>query len=95
MGDVVALPSGTAGNSSFPSNDILPAWPHPRHVTLSIESLRQVDRDIRHLDAVMARARDVATISAILSTIYGANSYAADRAARKIGDWLRTGRIPA
>jgi hypothetical protein len=41
----------------------------------------------------MARIRDVATISAILSTICGVEADAAERAARAIGAWLRTGRI--
>ena len=91
MGDVVAHPRATAGNSLSRSNDILPAWPHPRTVTISIEQARAIDRDIRHLDSVMERARDVATISTILSTIYGANGYAAEKAARAIGTWLRTG----
>jgi hypothetical protein len=91
MGDVVALPRTTAANFSSPSKCI-PAWPHPRKVTISIEQARAIDRDIRHLDAVMNRAQDVKAISMILSTICGAEALAAERAARAIGTWLRTGR---
>jgi hypothetical protein len=92
MGDVVALPWTPAANSFSPSNGILPDWPHPRTVTISIDQARAIDRDMRHLAAVMERARDLTTISTILSTTCGANTYAAEKAARKIGDWLRTGR---
>jgi hypothetical protein len=91
MGDVVALPGTPARNSFSPWNGIRPTWPHPRQVTITIEHARAIDRDIRHLDAVMERARDIATISTILSTICGAERGAAERAARAIGLWLRTG----
>jgi hypothetical protein len=53
--------------------------------------VRAIDRDIRHLDAVMSRARDVEAISTILSTICGAEVGPAERAARAIALWLRTG----
>jgi hypothetical protein len=91
MGDVVALPGATAANFCSPSKCI-PAWPHPRKVTISIEQARAIDRDIRHLDAVMNRARDVKAISTILSTTCGVEASGAERAARAIGLWLRTGR---
>jgi hypothetical protein len=87
MGAVVAFP-GTDGSSLFPSRSIFPAWPHPRSVTLPIETLRAIDRDIRHLDSVMARINDVATISTILSTTCGA-----ENAARAVGRFLRSGRV--
>jgi hypothetical protein len=99
MGDVVVLDRATAGNFFFRSSAILPAAPHPRTVTISIKQARAIDRDIRHLDAMMARTRDVAAISIILSTIYGperlskSNAYAGEKAARVIGMWLRTGQI--
>ena len=95
MGDVVALrPRQPAPNSSFLSNDILPDWPHPRRVNLTIEQARAIDRDIRHLDAVMERARDVATISMILSTTCGVDDIpSAERAARAMQRWLSSGRI--
>src|SRR5712664_3495742 len=80
MGDVVALPRTPARNSFSPWNGIRPTWPHPRQVTITIEHARAIDRDIRHLDAVMERARDIEAISTILSTICGA-----ERAARPNG----------
>ena len=92
MGDVVAL-RPPAPSSSFRSNDILPDWPHPRRVNLTIEQARAIDRDIRHLDAVMARARDVTAISMILSMTCGVEGSGAERAARAIQRWLSTGRI--
>ena len=94
MGDVVAIrPRQSAPSSSFLSNDILPDWPHPRRVNLSIEQARAIDRDIRHLDAVMERARDIATISMILSTTCGVDVVPAAHAARAMQRWLSTGRI--
>lgn len=87
MGDVVALRPGARDSSNYR----LPEWPHPRTVTITIAQARAIDRDIRHLDAVMERARDVAAISTILSTICGANVYAAEKAARAIGKWLAAG----
>lgn len=92
MGAVVAFP-GTAGSSLSLSRSILPAWPHPRSVTFSIEEVRAIDRDIRHLDAVMARINDTGRITTILWTICGAEASAADRAARAIGAYLRSGRV--
>jgi hypothetical protein len=40
---------------------------------------------------MMTRARDAAAISTILSAICGAEACAAERAARAIGLWIRTG----
>jgi hypothetical protein len=91
MGDVVALPGTAARNSFCPWNGIRPTWPHPRQVTITIEHARAIDRDIRHLDAVMARAWDTTAISTILWTICGVERDAADKAARKLAEWLRTG----
>jgi len=90
MGDVVVLDRTTA-NSSSRWNSTLPDWPHPRRVALSIEQCRAIDRDRRHLDEMTARARDARTISTILSTICGAEIGPAERAARAIALWLRTG----
>lgn len=44
---------------------------------LTIEEMRAIDRDLRHLDGVMARVRDVKTISTILSTACGTDHAAA------------------
>lgn len=93
MDNVVALRPYERASSTCSS--VLPAWPHPRTVTLSIEQARAIDRDIRHLDAVMARARDTTAISTILSTTCGTETAAAEHAARAIGKWLATGRLPA
>ena len=87
MGDVVVLRPEARVSSSYH----LPDWPHAQRLTLSIEQARAIDRDIRHLDAVMERARDVATISTILSTIYGVEAAEDERVARAIGTWLRSG----
>jgi hypothetical protein len=93
MGDVVELNPEHGVSSNFR----LPDWPHPRKVTFSIEQARAIDRDIRHLDAVMERARDMATISTIVSTICGAETaaqrMACAKAALAIGKWLSTGRF--
>jgi hypothetical protein len=88
MGAAIVFPWLTDDNSNSLSSSILPEWPHPRTITITIEHARAIDRDIWHLDSVMARARDVATISAIVSTICGAEV----RAARAIGIWLSTAR---
>jgi hypothetical protein len=53
---------------------------------------RQPWANIGHLDSVIARIRDVATISAILSAICGADIRTAELGALAIGTWLRTGR---
>jgi hypothetical protein len=91
MGNVVALRPGDPGSLNCPS---LPNWPHPRNVTLTIEQCRAIDRDRRHLDAVMERVRDVTAISTMLSTICGDrdDGITNRRAARAIGRWLATGR---
>lgn len=90
MGDVVTL---TRRGDRDSSNYRLPDWPHPRKLTLSIEQARAIDRDIRHLDAVMARARDLTAISMILSMTCGVDGDAGIIAARAIGRWLSSGRI--
>jgi len=83
MGDVVALRT----NSNYRSAVA------PQRIMLSIEQMRAIDRDIRHLDAVMARMRDVTAIRTILSTTCGARrDRAYDRAARALGRFLSTGR---
>jgi len=89
MGDVVVLRPETRVSSNYH----LPDWPHPRRLTLSIEQARAIDRDIRHLDAVMERARDIGTISTILSTTCGVDVVPAARAAHAIQRWLSSGRI--
>jgi hypothetical protein len=89
MGDVVALRPGD-GTSS---NCRLPDWPHPRKITLTIEQARAIERDIRHLGAVMERARDIRAISMILSTFCGVEDKDADLGARVLQRWVSTGRI--
>jgi hypothetical protein len=89
MGDVVRLKPSS--NCRWHG---LPEWPHPRQIILSIEQARAIDRDIRHLDDVMARSRDLTAISMILSMTCGIDDEgAAQRAARAIGRWLSSGRI--
>ena len=92
MGDVVVL--DTARNFSSLSNDILPEWPHPRTVTLSIAQARAIDRDMCHLDAIVRRVNDVRRISQIVSMICSADRAEVERAARMISQWVRTGREP-
>ncbi len=92
MADVVAFPRLTASNCDSPSRSILPEWPHPRVVTLSIDQARAIDRDIRHLDDVMTRVNDTRTLSTIVSMICGADGKTAAAAARAINSWIRTGQ---
>jgi hypothetical protein len=89
MGDVVALRPGDGTSSNYR----LPDWPHPRKITLTIKQARSIDRDLRHLDAVMERALDTRAISTILSTICGVEDKAANIGARVLQRWLSTGRI--
>src|ERR1700719_2119291 len=94
MDNVVELRPHERASSTY--SRVLPDWPHPRKVTFSIEQARAIDREIRHLEDVMERARDMATISTIVSTICGAETaaqrMACARAALAIGKWLSTGR---
>jgi hypothetical protein len=94
MDNVVELRPHERASSTY--SRVLPEWPHPRRVSFSIEQARAIDRDIRHLDDVMERARDMATISTIVSTICGAETaaqrMACAKAALAIGRWLSTGR---
>ena len=88
MGEIVELRPGDGVSSNYR----LPEWPQPRQVTISIEQMRAIDRDVRHLDEVIQRVRDVRTISTIVSTICGADRAEVERAAQTISMWLRTGR---
>lgn len=99
MGDVVAIKLRKRGSpdSSSCRLAVAPAWPQRRHTTLTIEQARAIDRDLRHLDTVMARARDLKTISTILSIALAdgrspLRTCGADRAARALNRFLVSGR---
>lgn len=101
MGDVVRLRPGAPDSSIYSEEIFQDPWAlreptetgyRPGPVTLSVQQARAIDRDIRHLDAVMARASDAMAISTILLTICGDDVAQCERAAQVIGDWLRTGR---
>jgi hypothetical protein len=94
MGDVVELRPGDPVRSNYrcPESIFAAAETLGTSIAISVQHARAIDRDIRHLDAVIARVNDVAMISTMLSTICSADRAAAERVARAIGNWLRTGR---
>lgn len=86
MGDVLRLPdSGQPRSSSSAS----------RAVAISVEQLRAIDRNIRHLEAVTARARNADQIADLIAAELGLHPWQCDLAARAIGLYVTTGKIRA
>jgi hypothetical protein len=96
MGDVVALRPGDRNSCSFrfawhPGDAWIDGPVATRYVAVSIEAARKMNQDLRWLAAMRKRAADVASLSTILSRIYGAEHTTHERAARAVHAYLTVG----
>lgn len=96
MGDVVALRPGDRNSCSFrfvwnPPEDWIDGPMQGRYVAVSVEAARKVKDDLAYLAAMRARARDVTSLSTILSMIYGAEARTHERAARAVHAYIMAG----
>lgn len=62
-------------------------------IVLTVAQARAAGQAIRHLDAVMKRARNVAAMARIIIIASGGEEAACLKAARRVGLFLSTGRV--